>query len=305
MAIQTAIQLDIDILVMTQPNIKKLDKTWAVDELKNAATKTFNKATPMKIGQGPGFIWTQHNSLILYNCYISPNVNTEDYQNFLTILENSILEHKEDKELIITGDFNTTSSMWGNNSTNKRGKIMEEWIAKLNLIVANRGNKPTFERREQRSNIDITLFSENLTNRIKNWAVLTDLESLSDHKFIVFDILPKATINKNRQERETKGQGYIKQIDKVKLVEQLEKRIVGKSLDPTNMYKAIKTASKHSEVETIHRINGAYWYNERVAEARRLCIKARRAYLRAKPEKKGQQHKTYMEFRYKLNTEIP
>lgn len=65
---------------------------------------------------------------------------------------------------------------------------MDEWLGKLNLTVANMSTRPTFERREQKSILDITLFNEKLPNSVTNWLVLADLESLSDHKYIIFDI---------------------------------------------------------------------------------------------------------------------
>lgn len=215
---QTAKELNADIIVITEPNVNRLDKNRITDESNDAATRVLKKGAPTKSGKGKGFVWIEHNNMTVYNCYISPNVKILEFQNFLDKLENSIREQKIEWEIIVTGDFNAISTTWGNNRTTKRGKIMEEWIGKLDLTVANTGDRPTFERRNQTSFLDLTLFNENLTNRITNWAVLTDLESLSDHKYIIFDITDKGKNGRAKSEqKETAHKVYMEARHKLNL----------------------------------------------------------------------------------------
>lgn len=306
LALQTAVQLNIDILTITEPNISSLGEQWIADETKVAAIKWMKQGLQIKRGKEKGFTWATHKNLTVYSCYISPNVNLQEYLDFLDRLEGSIRTHDPSREIVITGDFNASSSIWGSRTTNRRGLAVEEWIGKLNLIVANTGTRPTFERREQSSFLDLTISNHKLTNRIINWAVLTDLESLSDHKYIVFEILEKET-HTNRPKntlKNTEQNSFRKQIDKTMLVKELEKSLEGKPVDVKVLNTALKKACKKSELETIHRKDGIYWYNETIAVARKECIKTRRAYLRAKPESRESTHKIYMEARYKLNREI-
>lgn len=71
-------------------------------------------------------------------------------------------------------------------------------IAARDLMVHNTGGKPTFIRGDQSSFIDVTLSSRKVGRKIENWAVL-DMENLSDHQYICFDINTKVAVKRTRQ----------------------------------------------------------------------------------------------------------
>ena len=71
--------------------------------------------------------------------------------------------------LVVGGDFNAKSTIWGAKYVDENGELLEELIASRGMIVANEGNKPTFVRGNQTSCIDVTMCTENLGGRIKKW----------------------------------------------------------------------------------------------------------------------------------------
>lgn len=75
----------------------------------------------------------------------------------------------------------------GGDHTSKRGELLGDWAAETDLVVTNRGTEPTFERRNQRSWIDLTLTRSTDLDRVEGWRVL-DTESSSDHRYIIFSL---------------------------------------------------------------------------------------------------------------------
>ena len=90
--------------------------------------------------------------------------------------------------LIIGCDTNGHHQMWGSKNNNKRGNNLAEYILTANLHTANVGSEPTFKSANGESIIDVTFTTANIANKIKNWHVAIDEESLSDHKYIKFTV---------------------------------------------------------------------------------------------------------------------
>ncbi|KAG5886457.1 hypothetical protein JTB14_012869 [Gonioctena quinquepunctata] len=133
-AFATATDIDADIIVVSEPN--------------------------KKICNGRGCV------------YLSPNITREDYRDKL---ENIMQKARRcQSEKIIAGDFNAKSAEWGSPTTDARGTILMDWTSTPNLIVQNRGSKPTFVRRATGSFIDVTLASQKIAKSITNWRVLDD-----------------------------------------------------------------------------------------------------------------------------------
>lgn len=70
---------------------------------------------------------------------------------------------------------------------------IEECIAENDMCVINEGNCPTFQKRDYKSILHLTLATHNIKSKIAHWEV-SDKESLNDHNYIIFEIAdqPKA-----------------------------------------------------------------------------------------------------------------
>ena len=90
--------------------------------------------------------------------------------------------------LIIGADANSHNTAWGSSDTNLRGEELLNYIATTQLHVQNVGITPTFRNRIREEVIDITLATNNVTNKIYRWKV-SEEETFSDHNRITFSIL--------------------------------------------------------------------------------------------------------------------
>lgn len=90
-------------------------------------------------------------------------------------------------DLVLGCDTNAHNMVWGCRETNKRGKILLEYVASSGLMIANIGSEPTFHSRVGQSVIDLTLFSNGMREGILDWQVSHE-PSLSDHRHILFKV---------------------------------------------------------------------------------------------------------------------
>lgn len=57
------------------------------------------------------------------SCYISPNSNVDEFADFLDEMEE--MTREIGSSVIIGGDFNSKSKLWGSTSTDFRGERLE------------------------------------------------------------------------------------------------------------------------------------------------------------------------------------
>ncbi len=91
--------------------------------------------------------------------------------------------------LIIGVDANAHSPLWGEAESNDRGNIIEDWIYQKDLTIQNVGRSPTFTpiTGVRHTIIDLTITNRWASQRVSNWEVLKDDDSLSDHKKITYN----------------------------------------------------------------------------------------------------------------------
>lgn len=87
-----------------------------------------------------GFRWVETLDMRIYSCYWSPNSTLADFQDFLTRLEISV--RSSGVPVIVAGDFNVKSRMWGSPKEDARGALLAGMVAALDLAVCNEGNVP-------------------------------------------------------------------------------------------------------------------------------------------------------------------
>nr|CAI5858364.1 unnamed protein product [Callosobruchus analis] len=62
-----------------------------------------NRKLVKKGGAGEGFVWLEMQEVVIYGCYMSPNIGIERYLKFLNDLRESMRRHN--KEVIVGSDF--------------------------------------------------------------------------------------------------------------------------------------------------------------------------------------------------------
>lgn len=167
-AYAVAFDSSIDIIIIGEPNIKiAKENQYILDNKTNVAIYVKNKDIGIcSHSLGEGFVCLKWEHWRLIGCYVSPNISLAEYDKHLDSLAEEI--KSEDTEVVIAGDFNAKSPVWGSAVTDTRGEHLTEWAAELGLNVINKGDTPTFQRGASRSFIDITWASENITRKVQN-----------------------------------------------------------------------------------------------------------------------------------------
>ena len=114
----------------------------------------------------------------LFVSYIPPGKD-DQLKLFSDKLSNSRL-----KNIVVLGDLNAKSVEWNNSQVNSGGLIVEEMMAKCNLICLNDG-QPT--RRNTNSVIDLVLCSARLVQYSKECSTLTHEKVRSDHIAVIYE----------------------------------------------------------------------------------------------------------------------
>lgn len=220
-------------------------------------------------GTGRGHSWIDIGPARLISCYISPNSGIEDLTDILEDIS-CTLRDRTGTEIIIGGDFNAKSWGWGCNYQDQRGKVVAEWIESNNLVIQNRGNTPTFKRGTQESIIDITLSSESTAARVTNWKVLDDVESLSLHQYISFEI---NNITPTIKDDAPKG-WKINTFDK----EAFRREIRGCTADDEKELIALleRGCNKSMKKRGNEKKREVYWWNENISDKRKACNQKRK-----------------------------
>ncbi|XP_035218914.1 uncharacterized protein LOC118192122 [Stegodyphus dumicola] len=121
--------------------------------------------------------------LLIISVYFPPSQNIDNL-----LFELDFLHRTQTQFILLGGDFNASSSLWGSSMENARSSTsVLEFIESHSLIILNATDSPpTFLTSRARGWPDITLSSLQLTQFISNWSVVDDIITLSDHKAITF-----------------------------------------------------------------------------------------------------------------------
>lgn len=103
----------------------------------------------------------------ILNCYAEPNT---DFDTFLAELD-FILINVNAKYILLTGDFNAKSRLWGNKNVNSKGPLLEAFISQYNLHIVNQGTTPTFSSQQGESVVDLTLSNDRLAPVVVDWSL--------------------------------------------------------------------------------------------------------------------------------------
>lgn len=270
-ALATARKEEIDLLIISEPNKKIAEnRKFLCDTEKDISVQILNQDVGIRRHiSGTGFIVLTFNDWALAVGYISPNVRTEIFQD---IFDNMMeVLRGEERHLLIAGDFNAKSPLWGANIEDERGSIIVEWMAQVDLIILNDGEH-TFERAASKTHIDITATSTNFANRVTNWH-MTDEHLYTLHRYIFFQIGDKSVRPQNI------GQ---KKILNLHLLEQHVEQNVGDQYDTNSEFlEDVKRAVEES-METLPKAGHLpYWWTENIGLIRRGTINKRRIATRA------------------------
>ncbi len=99
----------------------------------------------------------------------------------------NVLEYSQENNIpiLVCGDLNAHSEIWGSPTSDDRGKVIEDVIVAHDLCLLNEGNKTTYHRSNSDTIVDVCLATNTLAHRIEQWRV-ADYATFSDHSRIDF-----------------------------------------------------------------------------------------------------------------------
>ncbi|XP_023310320.1 uncharacterized protein LOC108917090 [Anoplophora glabripennis] len=279
-AYATAIKRDVDVLIACEPNKKRVSSNnWIKDKKSDVAVLFINKRIEvLNVTMEEGYICIELRKCRIYCCYSSPNISLDRFKaNLDGVMEDS---RKTDGETIILGDLNVKSPQWGSDVTDPRGEYLMEWLAATDMTTLNTGETPTFSRGNSVSFIDVTCATANIAKKINKWQVLEE-ESLSDHRFIYFEIEDQIHTKKGVEKEKPvyDWDCFRTTLEwRVKVANTLNAGSVAKEC--TQMLKETCGASQvHRSVKQKSLL--PYWWSSEIELQRAKCIRSRRRLTRS------------------------
>ncbi|OWR53447.1 reverse transcrpitase [Danaus plexippus plexippus] len=187
---QTVAEWNINVAVIAEPYSIPRTHKWAGSVDGSAAIFFPGVAcTHSVVERGAGFVAARWGEVVVVSTYFSPNRSRADFESFLATVEGVILRVAP-SPVLVAGDLNAWSRAWGSIRTNARGRVLESWVLSLGLQILNRGTTPTCVRWQGTSIVDVTFATPSLAARIRDWRVMAEAVTLSDHRYVRYEVSP-------------------------------------------------------------------------------------------------------------------
>lgn len=195
---QIADEHDADILILCEPYRRRTTQVYITNETETTAIWVRGAARTRITDRGCGddFVWAKVGAVTYVSVYLTPNCTAAEFERKVALLEDGIKDLPGN--VVIGGDFNARAIEWGMTETNRRGLLLLEMAARLDLVVANTGNTPTYRRPGFGSSIpDVTMTSDRTLPRVRGWRVIEDYTA-SDHQYVVFKVAGHTTTRQTK-----------------------------------------------------------------------------------------------------------
>ncbi|XP_063838238.1 uncharacterized protein LOC135087403 [Ostrinia nubilalis] len=230
--------------------------------------------------------------IVIVGCYFSPNRSVAEFETFLAEAGTLLTGWGRPHEVLVAGDLNSKSQSWGSRVTDIRGELVEDWLVSHGLVVVNRGTVDTCVRMQGGSVVDITFASPALARRVQTWEVMEGVETLSDHRYVRFDISPPFQVppsSTNRAPEEIGPRWALKRLDRdtlaiAALVESWSPWSDG--AEPGREVEWFREAMSHvcdaamPRVRVLPPRTAVHWWSPELARLREAFVAARRCYSR-------------------------
>jgi hypothetical protein len=90
------------------------------------------------LDRGNEYVAIEWAGIAVVGIYVSPNSVLAAFGDYLDDV-GACVRRCHPRQVLVRGDFNAHSTMWGNGRTTARGRWLTDWAAGLGLLLANRG----------------------------------------------------------------------------------------------------------------------------------------------------------------------
>ena len=197
---QALVEWRIELAIAAEPYYVPTRSNWLGDDDGSVAIigSGGRDALPLSLlGRGEGYVAAKWGEIAVVGVYYSPNRDLAQFEEYLGRVSAEIGRHLPGL-VLVAGDLNAKSVVWGSPATNARGEVLEEWVAELGLLVLNRGSVHTCVRHNGGSIVDITLGTPPVARMVFGWRVMAGSETLSDHRYIRMDVSDPSAGNQPR-----------------------------------------------------------------------------------------------------------
>lgn len=236
------------------------------------------------------YVIAECKGLYFTSIYCSPSGTMETFKRTLRQLKQDLSDLKA-KSFVIGGDFNARSTTWGDTCVNTRGAYLDSWAVDNRFLIANRGKKPTCIRHRGQSIVDTTWTDVVTARKVRNWRVATDVEVLSDHQVIEYQIS-----NTDAHSKSNRPRWNFKRADLEELGEVMAWNCIDfkeEFREDANRYNDWLVQNMNMACNAVVPRNvptdkrSVYWWNEDIRLARENSIRLRRALTRARKKQRS------------------
>ena len=185
---QEVISREVDVVLVAEPYDLRQSSAWLVDEDGVAGLiatqRPGNYKAVSALERGHGWVAASVDGVTFYSVYFSPNRPLAEFETFLDDIGCSI--RRKLGAVVIGGDLNAKSGVWGGVRTDCRGDVLLEWTEGLGLGFANQGSEFTCVRGCAGSVVDVTIGNDPALRKVNSWRVDTSTDTLSDHRYVEF-----------------------------------------------------------------------------------------------------------------------
>lgn len=154
-------ELGIGIVAISEPNHIAENAKWLVstDSPPSAAItwQWGDSRTPCSPRwRGLRFAAVDWGNVTVVSCYFPPNLNNAEFIRDIRELEIKLLDERG-RPFIVMGDFNARAPAWDPGQSNRRGRILINWMGHVVFQLLNVGTEPTCVHPRGASCVDITI----------------------------------------------------------------------------------------------------------------------------------------------------
>lgn len=279
----------INVAVVAEPYFIPPRENWAGDL---DGLVAIIGATLVDVSRGHGWVAALVNGIVTIGAYFSPNRSLADFESFLVEL-GAVVGRSHPRPILLLGDLNAKSAAWGSPVTDPRGEVLEEWAITTGLAVLNRGSAYTCVRQRGGSIVDVSFASPAVLHRVSDWHVEEEVETLSDHRYIRFEVSTQTTGGRSQSAPRRDGPRWaLKRLDRDALEEASivqawirESATVG-PVDVEREAQWFSDAMQQICDASMPRVSSrsarrrVYWWSVEIERLRVECVGVRRQYTR-------------------------
>lgn len=282
---QTTLEHKIDVALVSEPHKPQaVGPKWVTDRAREVAiVATGNYPIQQVLAPSTdGYCMAVIGGVTYCSVYAPPRWTVVEYESMLIGLTADLAGRSK---VVIGGDFNAWSTQWGSRSTNARGRLVMEFLERLDVVLLNTGLVTTFRGHGGESTIDLTYCSPGMAAS-SCWRVDERIDTHSDHEAIRFRVVCQRTTQTGAGSRGVPiGPTWgTRQFNRELFVEAFHRESHGVATADSlvrALERACDVTMPRNNPNRLYRAT-VYWWSETINSLRAACFAARRRAQRAR-----------------------